>query len=178
MRTLKILITFTVIFTGVFAHSEEEPKITSNNNQISFESPHKGEWKRVFFSSKNHRIQLFKGKDFYFEKSSVDDLSKNGEYLLINKIERGVVSDGASNEEHEKYYCSFVDMRSGCVVLEETGYFCGGNWSNRIGYWDLDGESISIDIRLNKDSTAKEIRDFFRSMSDDANYQTCISQTH
>lgn len=178
MKILNALIFFAAIYTSTAAQSEEELKIFAQNNQISFESPNKGEWKKVFFSSKNHKIQLFNGKNFYFEKGSGKDLSKDGEYLLINKIERGIVSENSHNEEYEKYYCSFVDMQTGCVVLEETGYFCGGNWSDRNGYWSLDGESIPIDIRLNKNLTPEAIKDFFKSTSDDANYQVCTSRIY
>lgn len=175
MKILKIFVLLAITSTAAAEKKEENfIKFTAINSYILYEHSYKKEWRKLTFSNATNSFELFKGEKNYFDKSSESDFSKGREYLLINKIVRGHVTDNSKSEEYEKYYCSFVDMRTGCIVREETGYFCAGNWSDESGYWNLDGENILIDIRLDKKANSQEIFNAIKSISDTNNYKICF----
>ncbi|MDR3564492.1 MAG: hypothetical protein P4N59_24095 [Negativicutes bacterium] len=112
-----------------------------------------------------------------FEESDKSDFSSGGKYLKLNKIVRGSVSTAEGKSERaERYYCSFVEMRSGCIVKEGTGEFCGGHWGEDDGEWMAEGELTTIDVRKSGSRAALEIDTYFKNFSNRENYQRCLSQ--
>lgn len=117
MKIVKIFALLVIVSTAAAEKKQENfIKLAATNSYILYEQPHKKEWRKLVFSTPANSFELFHGKKYYFNKSSESDFSKNSEYLLINKIVRGHVTDNSKSEEYEKYYCSFVDMHTGCIV--------------------------------------------------------------
>lgn len=54
--------------------------------------------------------------------------SPNGRYIILEKIEQGVVDDGVSKEYHENYFCWLIDLQDKRVISQFQGD-CGGEWT-------------------------------------------------
>lgn len=120
-----------------------------------------------------HPFSVSPNASIYFDGGRESNLSKNGLYVVVNKIERGVVYMGDSSEEVEKYYCSFVEIKSGCVLKEEVGEFCGGYWSNKNDKWNIAGRSVEIDERLTE-RKGKNLVEYFSGFSGAENLNRCV----
>lgn len=138
------------------------------------------EWKNVaIHREKGVRIDLFQGdknKAVRFDGGGESDLSKSGLYFVLNKIEHGYISgDGEVRQDVERAYCDFIDIKTGCILREETGAFCGGYWGDADDRWNLGGgDSIKIDRRFFIKMSRSELRSYFTGFSDVDNLNRCL----
>lgn len=79
-----------------------------------------------------------------FERVNPENLSENGEFVIINQIQSGhVLTPNGAPIYHEIAYCNLISTYSGCIIARETGEFCGGifsetnKWNNPV-YSDFD----------------------------------------
>lgn len=120
--------------------------LKAHGAEIVFADPEQGSWRSVYYSKDDSSHELFPDQRAYFDESLPSDLSENDRYLTIHKITRGSIGGEALDEGYERAYCAFVEMASGCVVRQETGSFCGGEWGDN-DLWLWAGEEIIIDQR-------------------------------
>lgn len=71
-----------------------------------------------------------KGGLFEYEESPV--VSPDGRYVVVNQVESAGGDQGGGT--HEVAYCELIDLKSGCVVMRDTGQFCGGEFADS-GEW-------------------------------------------
>src|SRR5690606_10815127 len=65
-----------------------------------------------------------------YEKESPPSMSDSGNIVVLHQIDSGTVEDpNGGLRAHERYYCTFVDTRDGCVLERRTGEFCSGSWT-------------------------------------------------
>lgn len=71
-----------------------------------------------------------------FERESPANLSKNGEFVIINQIQSNhVLKPNGAPIYHEIAYCNLINTYNGCIIARETGEFCGGTFSET-NKWD------------------------------------------
>lgn len=133
---------------SVYACAQDASSVAkTHSGEVVFASPEQGSWRKVFYLKNGVSQQLFSGDSAYFDESEDADFSWGKKYLKINKIIRGFLQGGGTDEEYERAYCVFIEMSSGCVVRQETGSFCGGEWASNGDAWIWGGEEIIIDER-------------------------------
>ncbi|WP_236200013.1 hypothetical protein [Pseudomonas pseudonitroreducens] len=123
-------------------------------------------------------IDLFQGKKnkvFSFDAGSEADLSKSNLYFVLNRIEHGYISGvGEVQQDVERAYCDFVDIKTGCVLREETGAFCGGYWGGVDDSWNIGVDSIKIDRSFVSKMSGSKLKSYFTGFSDAANLNRCL----
>ncbi|WP_233834731.1 hypothetical protein [Paraburkholderia sp. ZP32-5] len=64
------------------------------------------------------------------EPPSESNISPSGRYVVIARIESGLVSSGPGQPEFNasREYCSAIEIRSGCITADQTGEICGEGW--------------------------------------------------
>lgn len=133
----------------------------------------------VFLPEAGRELPLYiaaRPNSLMFEESTQQDLSRDKNYLMLNIVEHAIVSSEPGKEMTvEKYFCSFVDMRSGCVVKEGTGEFCGGAWGSMDGEWVAGESSSLIDQRQNPSFSRKDHINYFRKFADHDNLKRCLT---
>lgn len=143
---------FLILWTSFTVQSTAWAEVQSihlkaHGAEIVFADPEQGSWRSVYYSKDDSSHELFPNQHAFFDESLPSDLSENDRYLTIHKIIRGSIEGEAMEEDYERAYCAFVEMASGCVVRQETGSFCGGQWADNDDLWLWAGEEIIIDQR-------------------------------
>ncbi len=149
MIRAKILLVLWASFT-VQSTAWAEPQsiqLKAHGAEVVFADPEQGSWRSVYYSKDDSSHELFPDQHAYFDESIPSDLSENDKYLKIHRIIRGSIEGEALEEDYERAYCAFVEMATGCVVRQETGSFCGGQWADKGDLWLWAGEEITIDQR-------------------------------
>jgi len=96
-----------------------------------------------------------------------------GRYLKIEKTIRGGIEGSALEEDYDRAYCAFVEMASGCIVRQETGSFCGGQWALSNDAWLWAGEGVSIDQRDQNTASKNSDMEALAEINGDANLHLC-----
>jgi hypothetical protein len=174
---------FNCFCTGALSASESDDTytISSNGNKVIYTGKVEDAWERLFFSQQGATefpLYITTSPDsLRFEESTQQDLSRDKNYLMLSMIEHATVSSGPGKEMSvEKYFCSFVDMRSGCVVKESTGEFCGGTWGSMDGKWVAGESSTLIDQRQDPSFSRKDHENYFRMFADHDNFKRCLQR--
>ena len=182
MKSKLISFTFLACFCiGALGASEggDIYTISSNGNKVIYAGKVEGAWGRLFFLPEGARAfplySTASPNSLMFEESTQQDLSRDKNYLMLNMVEHATVSSELGKEVSvERYFCSFVDMRSGCVVKESTGEFCGGTWGSMDGEWVAGESSILIDQRQDPSFSRKDHEYYFRTFADHNNFKRCL----
>ena len=182
MKSKLIGFTFFAFFcTGALGASEggDVYTISSNGNKIIYAGKVADAWGHLFFLPEGARqFPLYitaSPNSLMFEESTQQDLSRDKNYLMLNMIEYAAVSSELGEEMSvERYFCSFVDMRSGCVVKESVGEFCGGTWGSMDGEWIAGESSILIDQRQDPSFSRKDHEYYFSTFADHNNFKRCL----
>ncbi|WP_431823256.1 hypothetical protein [Burkholderia sp. F1] len=123
-------------------------------------------WKKAtYISSQGERFGLFSMETLttaggaIFGDSYPPQLSPTGKYAVIDVLRVGVVDPGPSGkpEVQTRQYCPVMETRTGCILSNQTGELCGGEWDRRSDRWTVRG--------LDEDANAPMLRYQF----DDAN---------
>lgn len=73
-----------------------------------------------------------------FESEEPARLSPDGSALYLTEIESAELETPHGTVKEERAYCSLINTKNGCIVVRETGEFCGGQfaagdkWDNSI----------------------------------------------
>lgn len=145
-RILLALFISTAVQTIAWAEAQSV-HLKTHDGEVAFADPENGFWRSVYYLKNDRRHKLFPKQRAYFDESLPSDFSKSDRYLKIQKIIRGSIEVGTWEEDYERAYCAFVEMAGGCVVRQETGSFCGGQWADNDDVWLWAGEKIVIDQR-------------------------------
>lgn len=64
------------------------------------------------------------------EPPSESDISPFGQYVVIGRVESGMVSSGPEQAESilSREYCSAIEIGTGCITADQTGEICGAGW--------------------------------------------------
>ncbi|MBQ4819637.1 hypothetical protein [Aquimarina sp. MMG016] len=111
------------------------------NLSISFIDRKDDCWKSIQIKNLQNKVltEIETPKEICFERNRISDFSPNQKYLLLHAIERGILSDGNSVEEVEKYNCMFLDIENKIVSEKYSDLFCSGEWKN-LDQWMVDEE--------------------------------------
>lgn len=172
MKTLLALfISFTAAHTTAWA--EAQSVLKAHGGQVIFADPEKGFWRSVYFLKNGNHYKLFPKEQAYFDASLPSDFSEDSRYLKIEKTIRGSIEGGALEEDYDRAYCAFVEMASGCIVRQETGSFCGGQWAVKNDAWLWAGEEITIDQRNQNTASKNSDVEALAEINGDANLHLC-----
>jgi hypothetical protein len=182
MKSKLIRLTFFSCFcTSALSASQSDDiyTLSSNGNKIIYAGKVGDAWRRLSFLPEGAREFLLyipaSPNSIMFEESTQQDFSRDKNYLMLNMIEHATVSSEPGIEMSiEKYFCSFVDMRSGCVVQESAGEFCGGTWGAVDGEWIAGDSSSLIDRRQDPSFSRKDYENYFRTFADHNNLKRCL----
>ena len=180
-RTWVAAVTFACVVTFPLMASERGGVyiLGSHESQVIYKNRIGNAWGSLFFLPKGGKeFSLYANANLIsllFEESNSEDFSRDKNYLMVHKIEHATLSSGDGQDESvERYYCSFIDMRSGCIVRENTGEFCGGAWGEMDGEWISGGNSNHIDERQNLSRSQNDRRNYFDTFADDDNFRRCL----
>ncbi len=89
----------------------------------------------------------------YFEEAEQPQISPDG-IIRLHEVASGLAVTGEHVVAHDRYYCTFASVKSGCVYVRATGEVCDGGWTQE-GLWATAGGEL-IDIAEWR-ITAKEV---------------------
>ena len=78
------------------------------------------------------------------EPPSESDISPSGQYVVIGRVESGMVSSGPGQTESvlSREYCSVIEIRTGCITADQTGEICGAGWqAGQPAQWGTDDQT-------------------------------------
>ncbi|CAE6881788.1 hypothetical protein ACI2KX_22050 [Ectopseudomonas khazarica] len=154
--------------------STDTLELAGEYGSIIYSSPQNGVWEEISYINQTTEKKLFSGQSAYFEPSQESDFSHSEIYLKINKISYGTTQVGSDQQEdYERFYCAFIDMRTGCIARQETGSFCGGTWSSRNDHWLWTGEEVVIDPRLDSSFSLDNLAEYFVEIGGSENASAC-----
>ncbi|WP_141566887.1 hypothetical protein [Stutzerimonas stutzeri] len=173
---MKILLAVFIFSTAAHtaAWAETQSALKAHGGQVIFTDPEKGFWRSVYFLKNGNHYKLFPKEQAYFDASLPSDFSEDSRYLKIEKTIRGSIEGSALEEDYDRAYCAFVEMASGCIVRQETGSFCGGQWgedNNDVWLWA--GEEITIDQRNQNTASKNSGMEALAEINGDANWHLC-----
>ncbi|MGA6097717.1 hypothetical protein ACPESN_07550 [Stutzerimonas marianensis] len=171
VKILALLISFTTAHTQAWAEAQSDLK--AHGGQVIFADPEKGFWRSVYYSKNGSHHKLFPNEQAYFDASLPSEFSKDSKYLKIEKTIRGSIEDGDMEEDYDRAYCAFVEMASGCIVRQETGSFCGGQWAVNNDAWLWAGEEVAIDQRYQNTPLNNSDMEALAAINGDANFHLC-----
>lgn len=91
------------------------------------------------------------------EPPSDGNISPSGDYVIIGRIESGLVSSGSGKAEYDssREYCSAIEIRTGCITADQTGEICGAGWqSGQPAQWGTDDQT-NLMIRSDRPSASR-----------------------
>jgi hypothetical protein len=177
-KTGVTLLTCILITPSMADDRIESHILKSHHTKVVYKEKTQDGWGSVvFLLSGKDEFPLYpsNSRSLVFEPSSEEDFSVSKRYLMIHRIERATISseDGADGSV-ETYYCSFVDMRSGCLVRESTGGFCGGTWGDADGEWIAGAQSVLIDRRQDPSQSYDDQVKYFEGFPSEDNFRRCL----
>ena len=121
--------------------SSDTLRFQLNDISIFFIDKQDNCWKNIQIKNlqKGTLIEIKTPKEICFEKNRISDFSPNQNFLLLHAIEKGILSDGTSEEEVEKYNCMFLDIKQKIISEKYNGLFCSGEWKAP-DQWFIDEE--------------------------------------
>ncbi len=78
------------------------------------------------------------------EPPNEGDISPSGQYVVIGRVESGMVSSGPGQTESvlSREYCSVIEIRTGCITADQTGEICGAGWqAGQPAQWGTDDQT-------------------------------------
>ncbi|CAB3709856.1 hypothetical protein LMG24076_03927 [Trinickia soli] len=78
------------------------------------------------------------------EPPNESDISPSGQYVVIGRVESGMVSSGPGQSESvlSREYCSVIKIRTGCITADQTGEICGAGWqAGQPAQWGTDDQT-------------------------------------
>jgi hypothetical protein len=78
------------------------------------------------------------------EPPNESDISPSGQYVVIGRVESGMVSSGPGQTESvlSREYCSVIEIRTGCITADQTGEICGAGWqAGQPAQWGTDDQT-------------------------------------
>ncbi|MDQ7980633.1 hypothetical protein QYH69_25675 [Paraburkholderia sp. SARCC-3016] len=105
-------------------------------------------WKTAVYSnSDGQRSRLFPLEALkslngvLFDDSYPLRISPTGRYVVIDILRVGLLETGAEETARiqSRQYCPVLKTTSGCLVSNETGDLCGGEWDKRDDRWIVHG---------------------------------------
>ena len=78
------------------------------------------------------------------EPPSESDISPSGQYVVIGRVESGMVSSGPEQAESvlSREYCSVIEIGTGCITADQTGEICGTGWeAGQSAQWGTDDQT-------------------------------------
>jgi hypothetical protein len=75
-----------------------------------------------------HRVKT-EPEDGFFVASADPAVSPGGAYVVLEQLSGGYASDGNQQWWHDVSYCVFVETSTARVVTQETGDYCGGEFT-------------------------------------------------
>lgn len=169
---LALLIYFTAAQSIAWAGAQSI-HLKAHGGKVFFADPEQGNWRSVYYSKGNSHHELFPKQRAYFDESLPSDFSKSSRYLKIHKIIRVSIEGDAMGNDCERAYCAFVEMASGCIVRQETGSFCGGQWADTDDQWLWAGEEIVVDQRDPNNMSNSSIVEELVEINGDVNLPLC-----
>jgi len=141
-RTNLLILIFTVFTTLA---STEDAKADSgkwvhagSNITLRYDGEQSGRYRNLSVMKQGklvRRLEMSARSHTLFEHNTQPMTSPDGRYVLFTELESGELGfpDGRRSE-HERQYCGFIDMLSGCLLARQTGQFCGGQFDDA-GAW-------------------------------------------
>lgn len=114
------------------------------------------DWKVLIYTKADgEEIQLFPDEEYSFGgviyENPVPRLSPNGNYAMLGISRTGFVGDGSLDgwKGVNRGYCPILDTRTGCIVSNQYGEICGGDWEEHQDRWidsggDKDGTTWAM----------------------------------
>jgi hypothetical protein len=86
-----------------------------------------------------------------FEPPDESNISPSGQYVVVARIEPGTYSSGSGQAESvlSREYCSAIEIRTGCITVDQTGEICGAGW--QAGQGERWGTVDQTDVMLRRD---------------------------
>jgi hypothetical protein len=94
------------------------------------------------------------------EQPSDSNISPSGEYVVIGRVESGMVSTGPGQAEIEssREYCSAIEIRTGCITSDQTGEICGESWqAGQDALWGTDDQT-NVMLKRDRPSASRLLR--------------------
>ena len=129
-----------------------EPGVTTQEEQPTKESTGPffrgevgpGRYSEAVFGGRSAgEAHLVRAQEGYFEDMEPMQVSNNG-IVRLHEVATGAVYGTDQPILHDRYYCTFVSVRTGCVYARETGSICDGAWRPD-GQWETTGGAL-VDI--------------------------------
>jgi|GEM_PF-5375867 len=80
-----------------------------------------------------------------FQQELPASMSSSGNIVLLHQVESGTLHVSPEEvQRHERYYCNFVDLRTGCLLDRRTGEFCAGEWAENDTWRGSDGRTVNL----------------------------------
>lgn len=141
-RTNLLILIFTVFTTLA---STEDAKADSgkwvhagSNITLRYDGEQSGRYRNLSVMKQGklvRRLEMSARSHTLFEHNTQPMTSPDGRYVLFTELESGELgSPDGRRSEHERQYCGFIDMLSGCLLARQTGQFCGGQFDDA-GAW-------------------------------------------
>jgi hypothetical protein len=76
-----------------------------------------------------------------FGDSYPPEVSPTGKYVVIDVLRVGIVTPGPTGKPkvQSRQYCPVLETRTGCIVSNQTGELCGGEWGTQGNRWIVHG---------------------------------------
>lgn len=124
-------------------------------------------WQRAIFHFPNGatfsllpRIGKSDAAGAEIEPPNGSDISPSGQYVVIGRVESGMVSSGPGQTESvlSREYCSVIEIRTGCITADQTGEICGAGWqAGQPAQWGTDDQT-NVMLRQDRPSANRVLR--------------------
>ncbi len=76
-----------------------------------------------------------------FGDSSLLRISPTGKYVVIDTIRAGIADPGPSGKPgvQSRQYCPVLEAKTGCIVSNQSGELCEGQWEKKDDRWVVPG---------------------------------------
>lgn len=98
--------------------------------------------------------------DTELEAPRESDIAPSGQYVVIGRVESGMVSSGPGQPESVlgREFCSVIEIHTGCITADQTGEICGAGWqTDRPAQWGSDDDS-NVMLKRDRPSAARLLR--------------------
>ncbi|TKC88042.1 hypothetical protein FAZ69_17485 [Trinickia terrae] len=87
-----------------------------------------------------------------FEDSYSPQISPTGKYAVLDILKAGIVDPGPSGkpEVQSRQYCPVLETKTGCVISNQSGEICGGQWQVHGDRWIVPGGAGDTDLVMLK----------------------------
>ena len=116
-------------------------------------------WKvATYVTSEGEKINLFPMEVFTSEGGVIFDdggspkISPTGKYAVIYVLRTGIVTPGASEkpEIYTRQYCPVLETKTGCILSDQSGAICAGQWGGQGDRWIVPGPEGDVSDQILK----------------------------